>query len=217
MSNDEISRRGPAWSRYLGWAMDHLYWHTTVVGKHHIPASGPVLVAANHVGIMDGPVVHGALPRGSHFMVKQEFFDSPLGFLMRLSGQIPVDRQAGSASLRQALTLLKEGRVVGIFPEGTRGRGAIEHVHPGVAWLALRSEAPLIPTAVLGTRRSGDKRSHVPGFRAHLHVEFGEPIMIETAGLKGRAATEAAIKQISAALHSHITAVSTRTGIGLPD
>ncbi|MDO5727121.1 MAG: lysophospholipid acyltransferase family protein [Bowdeniella nasicola] len=217
MTAHQIRRGGPRWSRPIGWMMDHLWWNTTVVGTHHIPAFGAALIAANHVGIMDGPVVHGALPRGSHFMVKQEFFDSPLGFLMRWSGQIPVDRQAGSASLRHALTLLNEGRVVGIFPEGTRGRGTVQTVHPGVAWLAIRSGAPLIPTAVLGTRKRGDQRSHIPKFRAKLHVEFGPPLLIDTEGLKGRAATQRAISEISATLSAHIAAVSKRTGIALPN
>ncbi|MDO5701282.1 MAG: lysophospholipid acyltransferase family protein [Bowdeniella nasicola] len=214
---EEIYRWGPTWSRHIGRILDFGYYRTRVVGRERIPASGPLIVAANHVGIMDGPIVHGALPRGSHFIVKQEFFDSALGFLMTWAGQIPVDRSSGSAALRVALTLLDEGRVVGIFPEGTRGRGDVQTVHAGVAWLALRSGAPIVPTAVLGTRRPGDKRSHVPRFRAPLHVEFGEPIVPDVAGAKGRQATSLAMEQIGAGLAAHVKSVSRATGIALPE
>lgn len=213
----DIRRWGPRWSRHVGRFLDHVYWNTTVVGAEHVPTDTRAIVAANHVGIMDGPVVHGALPRGSHFIVKQEFFDSALGFLMTYSGQIPVDRSSGSAALRVALALLEEDRLVGIFPEGTRGRGDISTVHAGVAWLALRSGAPIVPTAVLGTRRPGDKRSHVPSFRSKLHVEFGSPVTVDVGDAKGREATARAMEQIAAALGSHVREVSTRTGISLPE
>lgn len=213
----DIRRWGPTWSRRVGWFLDHIYWNTTVVGAENIPQHTRAIVAANHVGIMDGPVVHGALPRGSHFIVKQEFFDSALGFLMTYSGQIPVDRSSGSAALRVALALLEEDRLVGIFPEGTRGRGDISAVHAGVAWLALRSGAPIIPTAVLGTRGPGDSRSHVPRPRTKLYVEFGTPMTVDVADLKGRAATAEAMSQIADTMSRHIREASARTGIALPD
>ena len=83
----------------MGRLLDHVWWDTEVHGAQNVPADGPVIVASNHTGIVDGPVLHGALPRGSHFLVKQEFFDSRLGFLMTGAGQIPVDRSAGRAAL----------------------------------------------------------------------------------------------------------------------
>src|SRR5659263_507588 len=115
----DIKRWGPVWSRRVGWFLDHIWWNTTVLGAENVPSTGPVIVASNHIGVVDGPVLHGAIPRGSHIIVKQEFFDSKLGFLMDWAGQIPVDRSSGRAALVVALEMLKEGRVVGIFPEGT--------------------------------------------------------------------------------------------------
>ncbi|MDX5399545.1 MAG: 1-acyl-sn-glycerol-3-phosphate acyltransferase, partial [Actinomycetes bacterium] len=172
----DIRRWGPVWSRRVGWFLDHVWWDTRVWGAEHVPAEGPVIVASNHIGVVDGPVLHGAIPRGSNIIVKQEFFESRLGFLMDWAGQIPVDRSAGRAALVVALELLKEGRLVGIFPEGSRGAGSLQAVKAGVAWLALNSGAPVVPAACLGTRPMGASVGHVPKPRSKLHVVFGEPI-----------------------------------------
>ncbi|MDD9207020.1 lysophospholipid acyltransferase family protein, partial [Georgenia sp. 10Sc9-8] len=152
---EDVYRWGPVWSRRVGWLLDHGYWNTHVHGTEHVPATGPVIIASNHTGVVDGPLLHGAIPRGSHVIVKQEFFDSPIGFLMTWAGQIPVDRSSGRAALNVAQQLLEEDRVVGIFPEGTRGRGDASSVKAGVAWLAVRTGAPVVPAACLGTRRTG--------------------------------------------------------------
>ncbi len=212
-ASTQIRRWGPRWSRHVAAFLDHVYWNTTVTGQANIP-SGRAIIAANHVGIMDGPVVHGAIGRGSHFLVKQEFFDSALGFLMTGAGQIPVDRTAGRAALMTARELLEEDRVVGIFPEGTRGDGSVSTVHAGVAWLALQTGAPVVPAAVLGTRLPGQKRGHIPRPRARLHVEFGVPVRVPSG--RGRAATAAAVELIGRELAGHVHLVSQRTGIPLP-
>ncbi|HLS49200.1 MAG TPA: 1-acyl-sn-glycerol-3-phosphate acyltransferase, partial [Actinomycetaceae bacterium] len=72
----DILRWGPVWSRRVGWALDHLLWNTRVLGAERIPHHGPVIVASNHTGIIDGPLLHGAIPRSSHFIIKEEFFES---------------------------------------------------------------------------------------------------------------------------------------------
>ena len=214
---DDIHRWGPRWSRHVGRLLDHVWWDTEVHGAQNVPADGPVIVASNHTGIVDGPVLHGALPRGSHFLVKQEFFDSRLGFLMTGAGQIPVDRSAGRAALATGKKLLQEGRVVGIFPEGHRGRGDVTSVRAGVAWLALQTGAPILPAACLGTRRSGDPRGYVPRPRAKLHVVFGEPFHLEIPdGVKGRARMAAAMEQIAQRLAENVHHAVNLTGVALP-
>ena len=176
---EDIHRWGPVWSRRVGWFLAHAWWNTTVHGAENVPRTGPVVVASNHTGVIDGPLLHGVIPRGSHFIIKQEFWDTPLGFLMTLAGQIPVDRSNGRAALAVAQQLLHEGRVVGIFPEGNRGRGRVESTRAGVAWLAVHGRAPVVPVACLGTRPSGKKVGYVPPPRARLHVVFGKPLVIE--------------------------------------
>jgi len=212
----DIKRWGPVWSRRVGWFLDHIWWNTTVLGAENVPSTGPVIVASNHIGVVDGPVLHGAIPRGSHIIVKQEFFDSKLGFLMDWAGQIPVDRSSGRAALVVALEMLKEGRVVGIFPEGTRGTGDVQSVRAGVAWLALNSGAPLVPAACLGTRPAGARVGHVPKPRAHLHVVFGEPLTLPADLPRGKAGTQEAMRLVSEHMTAHVADAVARTGIALP-
>lgn len=214
----DIHRWGPIWSRRVGWVLDHIWWNTQVHGKENLPASGPVLIASNHTGIVDGPLLHGALPRGSHILVKQEFWDHWAGGpAMTLAGQIPVDRKAGRSALAVGKQLLTEGRVVGIFPEGTRGRGDVSEVRAGVAWLATQTQAPVVPVAVLGTRRPGDPRGYVPPARAKLHVVIGRPLDLQLEGLTGRAALTRAMEGIGTGMKAHVDAAITMTGVQLPD
>lgn len=212
----DIRRWGPVWSRRVGWFLDHVWWDTRVWGAEHVPAEGPVIVASNHIGVVDGPVLHGAIPRGSHIIVKQEFFDSKLGFLMDWAGQIPVDRSSGRAALVVARDLLQEGRLVGIFPEGARGTGDVQGVKAGVAWLAAQTGAPVVPAACLGTRPRGASVGHVPRPRARLWVVFGEPLVLPTDLPRGKAGTQEAIRLVSEHMARHVEAAVARTGVALP-
>ena len=214
---EDVYRWGPVWARQVGRFLDHVWWSTTVHGAEKVPAEGPVIIASNHVGIVDGPVVFGAVPRGSHFLVKQEFFDSKIGFLMTWAGQIPVDRSSGRAALATGKAFLEEGRVVGIFPEGTRGAGDASSVRAGVAWLAVNSGAPIVPAACLGTRLPGDRRSHVPGPRSKLHVVFGDPIRLDSPdGVSRREQMARAMEVIGTGLAAHVRSAVALTGVPLP-
>lgn len=210
-----IRRWGPRWSRPVGWFLAHVWWRTTVVGAEHVPRAGRVLIAPNHTGIIDGPLAHGAVPRGSHFLVKEEFFTSRLGFLMRWSGQIPVDRSNGRPALETARELLTEDRVVGVFPEGTRGRGDVAAARAGVAWLAVHTGAPVVPCAILGTRPPGAPRGWVPRPRTRLYVEFGEPIAVAQGG--GRREIAQTMVLVQQAMVALLEGAQERSGLRLPD
>ena len=77
-----------------------------------------MLLAANHTGVIDGPILHGVVPRHAHLMVKEEMFRGPLGRVLRGAGQIPVDRTGGRAALTSALAVLKRGRGRRDLPRG---------------------------------------------------------------------------------------------------
>ena len=81
-----------AWSRPVGWLLDHLVYRTTVRGRANVPAAGPVIFAGNHISFLDGPVMFGAAPRPMHILVKKEMFKGFLGLVLTASGQLPVDR-----------------------------------------------------------------------------------------------------------------------------
>jgi len=210
------SARGPAWGRWVGWFLAHVVWDTRVTGAERVPRTGPVVLAANHVTLLDGPLLVGAAPRGLHVLVKAEMFHGVLGAVLRGAGQIPVDRSMARPALQSALGVLRRGGAVGIFPEGTRGRGTAEQVRAGAAWLAVNGGAPVVPVAILGTRRTGESPHGLPGLRRRLVVEFGEPVDVTSSGGSRREAIDRAAESIRAAMGGVLASAQGRTGIALP-
>nr|WP_229660015.1 lysophospholipid acyltransferase family protein [Tersicoccus solisilvae] len=205
------------WSRPVGRFLDHALYATDVVGADTVPVTGPVIFAANHISALDGPVLVGAAPRFMNVLVKREMFTGFLGTVLHYSGQLPVNRAGDRRALQTAKAVLEAGRCVGILPEGTRGGGDVAAISGGVAWLALATGAPVVPVAVLGTRRTGERVGHIPRLRRRFTVHFGAPVPITTdAGLTGRARMEAATETIRVALASHVSAAVAASGVALP-
>jgi 1-acyl-sn-glycerol-3-phosphate acyltransferase len=190
-----------------------------VHGADDVPASGPVLLASNHLGFLDGPLLVAVAPRFTRCLVKEEMFHGPFGVVLRSSGQIPVSREGNDRrALQTALRVLAQDGTVGVFPEGTRGRGDVEQMRQGVAWLALQSGAPVVPVACLGTRRTGESTGRLPGFRRRLDVVFGEPIRLEQRpGVPRRVALTEATAVMRDRLSAHVAAAVERTGQTLPE
>ena len=195
-----------------------LLYSARSAGRANVPRRGAVILAANHTGYLDGALVLSMAPRPSHFLVLAQNFEGRVGHLLRWSGQIPIEQGRGDrAALGQARLVLGREGVVGIFPEGGRGRGDFSAAAKGVAWLALQSGAPVVPTACLGTRRTGDLAASWPRLRSRLVVDFGEPVALDLPdGLPGRARLDLATEQIRAALVAHVHAAALRHGIPLP-
>ncbi|WP_084103862.1 1-acyl-sn-glycerol-3-phosphate acyltransferase [Demequina sp. NBRC 110056] len=213
---DAPSRWGPRWSRWVGRFLARVLWATEVRGRDRLPRHGAALVVANHVGFIDGPVLHGIIPRGSHFLIGDHMFRGVLGPILRAAGQIEVDG-SGRVALQQGRAVLKRGDVVGMFPEGTRGAGRADAVHGGAAWLALQTGAPIVPTTMVGTRHSGEPVGVWPAPRRRILVDFGEPVTLEPpADLRGRARQEWAAEAVAAALRSQVDATLATTDLELP-
>jgi 1-acyl-sn-glycerol-3-phosphate acyltransferase len=194
-------------------------WPTRVHGAELLPSDGPVLLASNHLAFLDGPMLFAVAARSPRCLVKREMFASPLGFVLRSMRQIPVDRDGfDRAALATALEVLAGGDVVGVFPEGTRGRGDVGSVKQGIAWLALRSGAPVVPVACLGTRRTGESPKRLPPPRRRLDVVFGAPLRLAAAeGESGRDALRRAAAAVQTAMAEHVADAVRRTGQRLPD
>ncbi|MFH8341333.1 lysophospholipid acyltransferase family protein [Streptomyces sp. AM6-12] len=152
-------------------------WKPRVLGAWKVPASGPVILAVNHSHNIDGPMVMGVAPRPAHFLIKKEAFIGPLGAFLTGIGQLPVDRTAADrAAITRALDLLAAGGVLGIFPEGTRGDGDFASLRAGLAYFAVRSGAPIVPVAVMGSSdRPGRLIKALPPVRSRVDVVFGDP------------------------------------------
>lgn len=213
------SVRTPSWwARPVGWLLAHVLWNTQVLGRDNLPATGPVVLAANHTGFADGPLVFAVAGRPVHMLVKASMFRWPLGAVLRRSGQIPVDPSESRAALVAALGVLRCDGVVGLFPEGRRGRGDLSQTRAGAAWLALNAHAPVVPVAVLGTRRTGERVGSVPGPRRRLVVEFGAPVrVVRRPGVSGKQALEDANDEIRRAIQMLLLDAVQRTGIELPE
>jgi 1-acyl-sn-glycerol-3-phosphate acyltransferase len=155
-------------------------WDITVRGAEHVPTRGPVVVAANHIGFLDGPLLAILTPRPVHVLTKREMYDGTLGRFLTASGQIPVFREGPDpAAVKTALRVLRDGNAVGVFPEGTRGAGDVAHVKPGAAYLAMAAGAPVVPLVFLGTRLPGGSNNSVPPPRSPFVMSFGAPIPVE--------------------------------------
>lgn len=218
---DDVAAPAPGRARLghgIGRVLIVLLYRARAAGSGHVPRGGPVVLAANHTGYLDGALVLSMAPRPSHFLVLARTFEGFVGHLLRWSGQIPIDQGRGDRrALGQALEVLGRGGVVGIFPEGGRGRGDLATAGKGVAWLALQSGAPVVPTACLGTRRTGELAASWPRLRSRLVVDFGPPVVLDLPeGLPGRARLELATEQVRTALVGHVRAASERHGIPLP-
>ncbi|WP_426244743.1 lysophospholipid acyltransferase family protein [Nocardioides sp. LHG3406-4] len=151
-------------------------WAVRVTGAEQVPSSGPIVVAANHIGVLDGPMLAIFTPRPVHALTKKEIFTGRMGRLLRATGQIPVDRYAADpGAVKTSLRVLRDGGAVGIFPEGARGAGDLQRFHHGAAYLALVTGAPVIPVTFVGTRTAGGHTDYVPPRGSSIDMAFGIP------------------------------------------
>ncbi|HEV7976014.1 MAG TPA: lysophospholipid acyltransferase family protein [Amycolatopsis sp.] len=157
-----------------------------VHGVERVPASGPLVVIANHSSMIEPQLIFGMLPRRSAFLVKETLFRGALGKFLLTLGQIPVKRgEVDRKPLLTAVGVLKDGGVVGIFPEGTRGTGDVGNAERGAAWLTRSAGATVIPIATRGTLRPANGKRR---FRPRVDILVGEPFTPEIG--RGRSGLE---------------------------
>lgn len=194
------------WCFYVGYRLR--FWH-----QERIPATGPVVVVANHSAMVDGPLLYGLLGRPSAFLIKEEMFHGPLGWILPRIGQLPVRRgEADRAPLLTAVRLLRHEGVVVVFPEGTRGDGDVRDAQQGAAWLARTGGATMLPVAIRGTRRPAGSRRR---FRPQVDVLVGKPFAVPPG--KGRAALVTATHEVRNRLAALVTELDTIRRRGGPD
>jgi len=182
-----------------------------------MPATGPVIVVSNHVGFLDGPLVFIFAPRPLRFLVKRSYFSSAWGAVLRATGQIPIDQNtADREALATAREVLSSGGGLGIFPEGTRGSGAVRTAQQGAAFLAQATGARIVPVAVLGTKGKGGRDSW-PTLRGQVRVVVGEPfVLTRRIGVPGRERLRIATEELRAKLAAHVRDATRETGMALP-
>lgn len=164
-----------------------------VVGLENFPAEGPVIVASNHLAFLDSVIISALMPRRVAFLAKAEYINTPgiRGTAMKKIFEaidiIPVNRSDRSESMKaldKALEVLEEGRVFGIYPEGTRSRdGYLYRGKIGVAWLAHMTGAPVVPVGLIGTDKL-QKQGSNKIYPRRFTVRVGEPLYFEKTGEK---------------------------------
>jgi 1-acyl-sn-glycerol-3-phosphate acyltransferase len=173
------------------------WFRMRVEGAEHVPASGPVILASNHRSNMDPVLLAAAVRRPVAYMAKAELFVWPLGTIMRLIGQFPVQRGGiDREALRRSSAVLARGGILGLFPEGTRGDGSFASMHPGLGYIVLRERCPVLPVAIFGTERVRRRFGWLP-FASPVRIVIGPPIDLPavTAGRSGRRTAAEALRQ----------------------
>ncbi|MBQ7847261.1 MAG: 1-acyl-sn-glycerol-3-phosphate acyltransferase [Clostridia bacterium] len=154
-------------------------YRVKVTGTENIPKNGPVILCSNHTAMMDVLVLISSTPRQIRFMAKKEAFSMPfLGKLIATCGAFPVDRAGMDVgAIKKAISILSEGEIMGIFPQGTRcprvhPKETYEKLHGGVAMIAVRSKATILPVCI-------ETEGHKLKLFHKTRVRFGKPIPFE--------------------------------------
>ncbi|HHN64612.1 MAG TPA: 1-acyl-sn-glycerol-3-phosphate acyltransferase [Nitrospirae bacterium] len=153
----------------------------TVEGEHNIPRTGGVIIASNHLSYLDPILIGISMKRQAYYMAKASLFKNPLiSWFVRIFS-IPVDRESPKPStIKEAVKILKEGRVLVLFPEGGRSRsGEIGGGKRGVAMIAAMSKAPVVPAYIEGTDRALPRGAKFIR-PVRVRIVFGKPIEIQS-------------------------------------
>jgi 1-acyl-sn-glycerol-3-phosphate acyltransferase len=179
-------------ARWIGTWLHRPMYRIRIHGRERIPATGPVVLVANHSSMVEPQLIFGLVRRRAVFLVKIELARGVFGLLLHWIGQIPVRRgEADRTAMMAAVRFLRAGGLVGVFPEGTRGSGDVLRAEQGAAWLVRASDAIVLPVASRGTSRpQGSGRR----FRPEVDLLVGEPFRLTVP--RGRTGLVAATEEI---------------------
>jgi 1-acyl-sn-glycerol-3-phosphate acyltransferase len=199
-------------------AMMRVLWRVQIHGEDQVPRRGPVILAANHIGILDGPLIVAVSRRLCFAMAKHELFTGVGGAIFSHVGQISVNRRiVDKLAISRCIQALRADKALAVFPEGVRGAGELTYARGGAAYLALVTGAPIVPVAILGTREAGQTASKMPHRRAPIHVVYGKPIPVAQQGWPRRKEVVAELtEQVRRQLADHVIAAQALTGLPLP-
>jgi 1-acyl-sn-glycerol-3-phosphate acyltransferase len=159
----------------------HLLFGYRTEGAEKVPEKGPVILAANHLSILDPIAIGAGIKRPVSFLARADVFRLPvLSWLLPRLYAIPVERGTGDLSaVKGAIRVLERGMAFGIFPEGTRSRsGRLQPFKTGVAAIAFRTGSPVVPVAVVGSEKAWPVGRKLFRLRWPIRVVYGDPIPV---------------------------------------
>ena len=166
--------------RYLARFCFSTFGRWKVEGKEAVPPKGPLIVVSNHLSTADPPILVASVPRRLKFIGKRSLFDNLIGSAVLTGlGVYPVGRGEGDLiAVRRCLELLAQDHPLVLFPEGRRSfKPGMNKAEPGVAYIAARSQAPILPIAITGTEHIGGARRLVFPF-CRITVRIGDPFSL---------------------------------------
>jgi 1-acyl-sn-glycerol-3-phosphate acyltransferase len=185
-----------------GWhffrALFALYFRWRVFNPERVPATGPVILAANHASYLDPPLVGAGIRRQINYLARDSIFHVPiLATILRSWEVVPVDRDGGTGrGLKEILNRLAEGRAIILFPEGTRSRhGRLNPARSGIGLTVIKSGAPVVPARVFGTHEAFGPHKRLPRPR-RLMVKYGQPLLFQALRAEAATASKQRLREI---------------------
>ncbi|MCB0916238.1 MAG: 1-acyl-sn-glycerol-3-phosphate acyltransferase [Actinobacteria bacterium] len=213
------SLRSASQSRRLLAPLLRSWYRPTVLGVETLPRRGAVIFVANHLGFLDAALLSVASPRPLRTLAPDELFEPPLDRVAKVAGHISMDPTwPDLAAMAAATQVLRAGEALAVFPEGRRGDGRVASIRHEAAYLALTTDTPVVPTAILGTRQTGMAVDALPRRKARMAVVFDQPFTLSSHGdVYRRCVVAAAGETIRQRLADHVGRASYLTGLRLPD
>jgi 1-acyl-sn-glycerol-3-phosphate acyltransferase len=194
-------------ARFLVAVITRSYTRMAIVGREHIPATGPFVLAPVHRSYVDTPIAGCLTTRRLRFMGKDSMWKVRwVGWVLSALGAIPVTRgTADREALRRSVELLESGEPMVLFPEGERKEGpVIQPLFDGAVYVALKARVPIVPVGIAGSERVMPKGARFI-FPKKVHVVIGAPIVPEAGDLpEGSRVPRAVLAQQSALLHAEL-------------
>lgn len=202
--NSRLDRAAYQTVRAIVVAFCRIWCRMTVVGREHVPAEGPFLLAPVHRSILDTPISSGITRRRMRFMGADKYWKQrQFGRLLSALGGFPVTRgSADREALKRCIEVLEGGEPLVLFPEGERKSGpVVQPLFDGATYIAVKAGVPIVPVGIAGSERAMPKGSKFI-FPRKVWVSVGAPIVPPT-GLSGRAQRDA-VRELSQVLHTEL-------------
>ncbi|MEN3190687.1 MAG: lysophospholipid acyltransferase family protein [Atribacterota bacterium] len=188
-------------ARAICWLLLKIFWRMEVKGIDNIPEKGGLILASNHVSYLDPVVLGISVKRKVYFIAKKEVFNNIFSsFILRNLNAFPVNREnIDIIAFKKAISILKEGGVLGIFPEGTRSsNGKLQELKSGVLKIAKKVGVPILPVGIIGTHKIYPQGKKLPVlFKYKIVVNYGVPQHFTNVDLKNKESQKDAINLLS--------------------